>query len=549
MLALLEKYKNTIGLMQHHWLKFMSSHMGLTQYMLPQEVDQFALVGHIPVSKVEGEINACLYDLADGKVDCEEIIMTNMDPVKPTRMVRGQTRTDGERVLLTSQTYISLPAPQLLRPQAGASLHDGVVLLPTRLGRFRLKRKANSSSNPQVEVWEEVAGKCIERPPENWDDLAAGDAEVQGRWAWGKEKLSTIENGVARRPHFYGYHGHSGPGLIVLIAKVTVLLVASWCATTLLLLLVFSLPLGFGRLLFSILRVPEDCIHDPLGFLLGSIVCAPVVTFCSSFVMSTDETSTLRKALRWLRRFRPPPARKLGVLAATAASWLVACPLALGLNYELCLLKSPAFFSGKEVLIDLHGLAMSWVVGSVLLNSWAIICSKSVFTKAFWVNFGNGMLEADVEENLRNRQLDAVAIEEDGAGGHKWQGEEVRTGKFFSILRASVVDFEWDRVDRVALLVECAIPVTKNLSITLLVPSFCYLLWFWSMDALVGLDHCKSCLKGYADYHPGRCCPFCVAYPSHFSCFSRGFRSQCREATDSIFSDWPQRQLSLYSCA
>ena len=194
MLALLEKYKNSIGQMQHHWLKFMSSHMGLTRYLLPQEVEEFVLVGHIAVSRVEGEINSSLYDLANGVGDCEELISSSMEKVKPTRKERGETRADGDRVLLTSQTYISLPAPHLLRPQeagtAVANANEGMVLLPTKLGRFRLKRQADASKDPAIEIWEEVPGKCIERPPENWDDLAAGDAEIQGRWAWGKEKQS-----------------------------------------------------------------------------------------------------------------------------------------------------------------------------------------------------------------------------------------------------------------------------------------------------------------------------------------------------------------------
>lgn len=186
MLALLEKYKNSIGQMQHHWLKFMSSHMRLTRYLLPQEVESFALIGHIAVAK-EGEVNSILYDLANGVGDSDELVLSSMEKVKQIKKERGETRTNGDRVLRISQTYISLPAQQEAR---NAAANEGVVLLPTKLGRFRLKRQVSGAQDLKIEVWEEIAGKCVERPPENWDDLAAGDAEVQGRWAWGKEKQS-----------------------------------------------------------------------------------------------------------------------------------------------------------------------------------------------------------------------------------------------------------------------------------------------------------------------------------------------------------------------
>lgn len=186
MLALLEKYKNSIGQMQHHWLKFMSSQMGLTRYLLPQEVESFSLVGHIAAAK-GGEVNTVLYDLANGTRDSEELILSSIEKSKQTKKERGETRPDGDRVLRISQTYISLPAHN---EASIAVANPRVVLLPTKLGRFRLRRHSSASALPEIEVWEEVAGKCIERPPENWDDLAAGDAEVQGRWAWGKEKQS-----------------------------------------------------------------------------------------------------------------------------------------------------------------------------------------------------------------------------------------------------------------------------------------------------------------------------------------------------------------------
>ena len=45
MLALLEKYKNRIGEMQHHWLVFICKQTGLTEYVLPRYVEKFELIG------------------------------------------------------------------------------------------------------------------------------------------------------------------------------------------------------------------------------------------------------------------------------------------------------------------------------------------------------------------------------------------------------------------------------------------------------------------------------------------------------------------------
>ena len=299
--------------------------------------------------------------------------------------------------------------------------------------------------------------------------------------------------GVAKRSVIYGPHGKSGLQLLLMFIKVLLLLLFSWCATTLLLITSVSAPLGLGRLLFLVLRIPEHYIHDPLCFALGSVLAIPLMSLGRSMLMSTDDSTTLQKTRRWLRCARAPPARKLGVLVATSMVWLVVCPLTLGLNYELCLIKSPGWFSGEEALIDAKGFAMCWVVGSVLLNTWACLCSLSVFTKAFWVNIGNGMLEVDVEQNRRNRQQNVVADEgaQEGVETLQWQGKDGRIGKFFTILKAALLNWEWDRVDHVTLLVECAFPVSKNLGISLLAPSICYLIWFWSVDALVGLEDCK----------------------------------------------------------
>ena len=47
--------------------------------------------------------------------------------------------------------------------------------------------------------WEEDLAGVMSRPPAGWDDLLAGGAVVQQRWAYGGEELSTLEQNVASR--------------------------------------------------------------------------------------------------------------------------------------------------------------------------------------------------------------------------------------------------------------------------------------------------------------------------------------------------------------
>jgi E3 ubiquitin-protein ligase MARCH6 len=194
MLALLEKYKNSIGEMQHHWLVFMCTRLGLAHFILPHEVEKFELVGHIPVFGKDLDVNPTLYALADETREdsSEDLIFQHLQKqcrVAPNRNETvGESRDSGERVLKASEAYISLPSQE--STAGNNSSGSGVTLLSTKKGRYRLKLQEDTSNESMIEVWCEVPGKPIPRPPEGWDDLGAGGADIQGRWAWGKEKQS-----------------------------------------------------------------------------------------------------------------------------------------------------------------------------------------------------------------------------------------------------------------------------------------------------------------------------------------------------------------------
>lgn len=292
---------------------------------------------------------------------------------------------------------------------------------------------------------------------------------------------------MARREHFFGSRGQSGAKLASLLGRVALLLLSSWIATTLLLVILVSAPLGLGRLLYLILRVPEANTHYPLVFAAGSAIAFPTIARASSLVMFRG--NPLQQSLiQWIRSFRSPPLRKALVLLATLACWCLLCPLALGLIYDMCLIKSPSWFSGDEDLFRVRDLTWIWVTGTTLLNAWACLCSLNVFTKQFWVNVGNGMLEVEVE-NRRERQDNGpmVGREDDDDSNPRWQGRDGRMARFFSSLKTICARWEWDAIDHVVLLLECSLPVSKHLGTLLVAPSLCYLLWFWSVDALLDL--------------------------------------------------------------
>ena len=109
----------------------------------------------------------------------------------------------------------------------------------------------------------------------------------------------------------------------------------------------------------------------------------------------------------------------------------------------------------------------------------------------YQVNIGNGMLEVE-GDNRRDRQDQPEAAGEGEDSGPKWQGKDGRISNFFSALKAIFTNWEWDTVDHAVLLLECAIPVSKNLGTLLVAPSLCCLLWFWFVD-LMALGESEYC--------------------------------------------------------
>lgn len=471
MLALLERYKNSIGSFQHLWMKIMCRRMGLTEYLLPMETESFELIGSKELFSRGDEngdaasivVDACWYKLAtntsdiDGFVDSS--VVKEISSSETSCKITGEVKTNGARVV-KSIDFIKLPAIQSPRIKGDET---EFVMLPTSIGQYRLNLVNSDSTDhvPIIEFWKEVRGSEISRPPEGWDDLGAGGAFVQCRWAWGKERMSLIERGVAKRSVFRDQRTKKRP--IALVLRAACLMILSWVAITCAVFGFIGIPIGLGRTLYHIFRL-STYIHDPLAFVIGSCLFFPVVSLLSRELKLGDGQFG-RRFHAWLLSFRPPTRQKFTVLVESVALWSIVAPTVLGISYEMTFVKSTDWFAGDEALLDLRAWFTALTVGSVMLNSWAFLSYFNVFTKLFWANVGNGMLEPPIDENGN-----AIPPRQNPQAGPRrgdWQGQDGRIARVFNIWVSALMHWEWEKVDRVKLLDEFARPITRHLASSL----------------------------------------------------------------------------------
>lgn len=169
MLGVLEKYKNKIGEMQHHWLRLMGEYLGMTNKILPLEVDQFSLVGAFPVfvkdalpSQRDLSFPRIIEEETSAKYRNDEIfplwtkLLSETDPTKRVEMIQsnfssmispivpsstnGVVHRNGKKYL-SSHSHIRLP-PTLSSSTLGEKTPKFASsdLLPTSIGPFRLKQ-------------------------------------------------------------------------------------------------------------------------------------------------------------------------------------------------------------------------------------------------------------------------------------------------------------------------------------------------------------------------------------------------------------------------
>jgi len=209
------------------------------------------------------------------------------------------------------------------------------------------------------------------------------------------------------------------------------------------------------------------------------------------FFTRSNTKSLYRRIIDWAQAYRFPPKQKLLVLSGSALLWIGLGPLLYGTVYELLIIKSREWFVHEEPLTSPTTLAFSWGVGMLLLNAWAGLCYISAFTLAFWKEVGNGVLEGpghgeqanNAPEANVNRdpppQPPAANIEQ---ATDNWQGKQGRIARFFSIWESVLFDWEWDKVDSVVLMKECAIPIVKQAAASCIIPFAFYSLWLFVMS-------------------------------------------------------------------
>jgi len=523
MLGLLEKYKNQIGSLQHQWLRFLCEGMGLTNHMLPRTVGRLEFAGTHKVfhanrvekqtaphrvarvgksdesraDEVMTEITSitdddwssqsprsdtyfCLTaDLDDANdlhpfwqklatlktKELEPHIQASIDPSLASLHTNGIDDANGRRLLNPKERYLRFPLSSVepLRYSGMQSKFDDFVTVPTTCGPYRLRRRKVPGEGAKfavIEFWREVPDKIIPRPPEGWDDLEEGGAEVQGRWAWDNEVKSGIENSVAWRSRFFPRE-QSISQKIVIVAKVTILAILSWLATTALVCFVLNAPLVVGRIVFHLLRVPDDYFHDPMGFAIGVAVLCPLLSSLSKNLFPATETGSLSLVMKmraWVGSFRRPTAdAKVFIVLASLFLWLFFIPLLIGTIYDVSLVKSRDFFCGLEPFWTLKSFAISWGAGMLLLHSWAYLCYCNVFRLVFWkrVIVGGELEQEDAPDE--ERSPDAI----------QWQGKNGNVAIFVRAMNAALFNWDWDSVDAVPLIWEGTLPITQFLMGTL----------------------------------------------------------------------------------
>ena len=559
MLGFLEKYKNGIGELQHRWLILVCHHLGLTDYLLPRTIQSFVFIGWKAIflqlddlapdmmddnsdstpcltaattsataaeeTKQPGnlprphqnyeniEVDPFWYDLATKTVGIERFVEDGINLCPQDTELRHESvhvTRNGKCSINGCKAYIRVPLPSSQqdivdrrRRRAGRNAPteaDGKNLISSTIGAFRLRRGVNDDGIMVIEFWKECSGNLIPRPPEGWDDLGVGGAEVQGHWAWGNERKSTIEEGVAMRNVFFG-PGISCIKSAQLVSKVLLLLLLSWMAIVTVSIVGLSAPLVTGRLAFMLFRLPDKYVHDLFAFGIGLSTLSIIVSaFSHETVINRWSLATT------LRSIRDPPRRKAEVIMQALFLWFLVVPCSLGLLYEMLVLKSIDFLGSAPVHVATCMLK-NWGLGFILLHLWAYLCFKSAFTKQFWLNIGNAAFEADGE----NVDLPNANPPGEVNLNTSWQGSENgRIARFFDVVCDAVVRGNWDRVDPDVLLVECVFPIAQTVIVALCLP----LLSCGIIVAILHLTENQSLLWGKSPLLLQSLCAFTICMQS-----------------------------------
>lgn len=494
MLSMLERHKNKIGESQHAFLLNICRKLNLTDKLLPRAIEKFKLRtmnGILIAPKIElsdGKLKATCIDpfwenlliMHENNGPTDEYIesyLANFPSPRASERYLDFVSKDGE-ASEPFHSYIALP---IFEKSRTSNIPISKKLLSPRMGKFRFRKGESSDRLLSIEIWQEVVGDPVPRPPEGWDYLGDnGGAVEQGRWAWGKEAKSNIETSLAKRDHFFPTLVRNGKAvkpwmstqfwssLIPLVIKVLLLVISCWTTVTCCVYGAISVPIAVGRSLHKLFGVPDCYVHDPCVFMIGSCLFYPIMLKANNFICykAARNQRGIRDCFRRILALTIIPRKKFMLIFVTGCLWFIVAPLILGLSYDFFFLANNMKFD--NTVIDLSHLAHVWAIGMVLLHTWAVLFHIGAFEQKFWLQIGR----LPVNDNINN----ANPV---GNGQNNDQHEndpceepphEGPLHNFIQTISAIFTKEEWDKVDKETLLDNSLIPIIKGLLFALVVP-------------------------------------------------------------------------------
>ena len=205
-----------------------------------------------------------------------------------------------------------------------------------------------------------ASSKPIARPPKGWDDLGAGGAAIQGRWSWGDEQKSLVEESVMARKKLIG----GKDNVLVVGLKLGVLALLSWVGVLLVGITFTSLPLGIGRGLASLCYVSVQAQHDPFALVAGVVALYLTSYWYSKYATTSTNAhsdSNIARIMRWVGDVRLP----MKDVALPLVTWFGVLPLLVGILYEVIITnaKGHSFFS-----LFARNYCHDYILGTFVLN-------------------------------------------------------------------------------------------------------------------------------------------------------------------------------------
>ena len=477
MLSMLEKHKNRIGESQHAFLVKLCKTLNLTDSLLPCSINGFELVAKIPLKQNDPcpklIYSKGLYRPTNIDPFWDKIITMQEDNLS-VESIMNEIESRLQNINTSSQNKsnetlgddsfqipIAIPIFEKDILNSSSQLSFAKKQLPHKIGNFRLRRTKSSNSNQDfiIEIWKEVIGRPITRPPDGWDYIGNnGGAVVQGRWAWDKEEKSDIEKSLARRKlifykkcpnaklskrHFYM------TSLVIL--KLIVLLFLSWATVTCCAYGAFVIPLVIGRCLYSIFEVPDHYTHDPFVFLIGSVICYPIMIKFVDSIRSTEIDKKKPILSQKLKELMNLPREKMSIIIQAVFFWTVLSPVFLGMIYKSLTSEEQAILSSNfESAINFQYLIHAWAIGLILIHVTLGILYISTLKQGLWTRLV-GILFNDNNDN--NNVMGENANDQDN----------IYFSNITKMIRSIVIDSEWDKLDRKVFVEETALPITKIL--------------------------------------------------------------------------------------